>query len=131
MIRFERRLGASWPTDQKLVGFVAFHLTQHPFRVEMRVSALAMLIPGHYLKRLKPISHPYGDVLLAKYRACARGQVLELQRVTNYPVSRRVERHSDSRKIEYSPTEPKAGAGPGLRTRPNDLVRKTISVEAG
>ena len=55
---------------------MAFHLTLHPFRVEMRVSASAMLIPGHYLKRLKPISHPYGDVLLAKYRACARGHVL-------------------------------------------------------
>ena len=87
MIHFERRLGASWSTDQKPVGFVAFHLTLHPFRVQMRVSASAMLIPGHYLKRLKPISHPYGDVLLAKYRACARGHVLELQRVTNHSVS--------------------------------------------
>ena len=89
MIHFERRLGASWSTDQKPVWFGAFHLTLHPFRVEMRVSALAMLVPGHYLKRLKPISHPYGDVLLAKYRACARGHVLEHQRVANHPVSRR------------------------------------------
>ena len=129
MIHFERRLVASWSTDQKPVGFVPFHLTLHPFRVEMRVSALAMLIPGHNLKRLKPISHPYGDVLLAKYRACARGQVLELQRVTNHPVSRK--RQFDSMKIEYSPTEPKAGAGPGLRTWPRDLARKTISAEAG
>ena len=110
---------------------MAFHLTLHPFRVKMRVSALAMLIPGHYLKRPKPISYPYGDVLLAKYRACARGQVLELQRVTNYPVSQRVKRHFDSRKMEYSPTEPKAGAGPGLRTLPKELARKTISAEAG
>ena len=84
MVHFERRLGAGWSTDQKPVGFLAFHLTLHPFRVEMRVSALAMLIPGHNLKRLKPISHPYGDVLLAKYRECARGQVLEHQRVTNH-----------------------------------------------
>ena len=91
MIHFERRLGASWSTDQKPVWFVAFHLTQHPFRVEMRVSALAMLIPGHYLKRLKPISHPYGDVLLAKYRACARGHVLELQRVTTHGQKSRTE----------------------------------------
>ena len=96
---------------------MAFHLTLHPFRVEMRVSALAMLIPGHYLKRLKPISHPYGDVLLAKYRACARGHVLE--------------RHFVSRKIEYSPTEPKAGAGTDLKVDPKDLARKTISAEAG
>ena len=103
----------------------------HPFRVEMRVSASAMLIPGHYLKRLKPISYPYGDVLLAKYRACARGHVLELQRVTNHPVSRRVERHFDIRKIEYSPTEPKAGAGADLRTTAKDLERKTIIAEAG
>ena len=110
---------------------MAFHLTLRPFRVEMRVSASAMLIPGHYLKRLKPISHPYGDVLLAKYRACARGQVLELHRVTNHPVSRRVERHFDIRKIEYSPTEPKAGAGTDLKVDPKDLARKTISAEAG
>ena len=101
---------------------MALHLTLHPLRVEMRVSASAMLIPGHYIKHPKPISCPYGDVLLANYRACARGQVLELQRVTNHPVSRRVERHFDIRKIEYSPTEPKAGAGPGLRTRPKDLA---------
>ena len=127
MIHFERRLGASWSTDQKPVGFVAFHLALHPFRVEMRVSALAMLIPGHYLKRLKPISYPYGDVLLAKYRACARGQVLELQRLTNHPVSR----EATSRKIEYSPTEPKAGAGTDLRATARDLARKTISAEAG
>ena len=46
-----------------------YRLTQHPFRVEMRVSALAMLMPGHYLKRLKPIYYPHGDVLLANYRA--------------------------------------------------------------
>ena len=90
-----------------------------------------MLIPGHYLKSPKPISHPYGDVLLAKYRACARGYVLELQRVTNHPVSQRVKRHSDSRKIEYSPTEPKAGAGAALRSTARDLARKTISAEAG
>ena len=82
MINFERRLGASWSTDQKAVGFD--RLTQHSSRVEMRVCALAMLITGHYLKRLKPISHLYGDVLLAKYRACARGHVLEHQRVTNH-----------------------------------------------
>ena len=131
MIHFERRLGASLSTDQKPVWFVALHLTLHPSRVEMRVSALAMLIPGHYLKRLKPISCPYGDVLLAKYRACARGQVLELHRVTNHPVSRRVERHFDIRKIEYSPTEPKAGAGTALRATARDLARKTISAEAG
>ena len=131
MIHFERRLGASWSTDQKPVVFLAFHLTLHPFRVEMRVSALAMLIPGHYLKRLKPMSHPYGDVLLAKYRACARGHVLELQRLTNHLVSRRVEHHSEPRKIEYSPTEPKAGAGPGLGMSVKDLARKTISAEAG
>ena len=87
MDHFERRLGAGRSTDQKPVFFLALHLTLHPFRVEMRVSASAMLIPGHYLKRPKSISNPYGDVLLAKYRACARGQVLELQRVTNYPVS--------------------------------------------
>ena len=99
-----------------------FHLTLHPFRVKMRVSALAMLIPGHYLKRPKPIYYPYGDVLLTKYRACARGQVLEHQRV---------KRQSGIRKIEYSPPEPKAGAGPGLRTWPKDLARKTISAEAG
>ena len=82
MIHFERRLGASWSTDQKAVGFVALPLTQHPFRVEMRVSALAMLIPGHYLKRLKPIYYPSVDAVLANYRACARGHLLELQRVT-------------------------------------------------
>ena len=84
-----------------------------------------MLITGHYLKRPKPISYPYADVLLAKYRACARGQVLELQRVTNQC------KKSDSRKIEYSPTEPKAGAGPGLGMPVKDLARKTISAEAG
>ena len=131
MIHFERRLGASWSTDQKPVWFVPFYLTLHPFRVEMRVSALAMLIPGHNLKRLKPISHPYGDVLLANYRACARGHVLELQKGGKLPCQPRVKRHFDSRKIEYSPTEPKAGAGPGLRTWPRDLARKTISAEAG
>ena len=42
-----------------------------------------MLIAGHYLKRLKPINYPCGDVLLANYRTCARGHVLELQRVAN------------------------------------------------
>jgi hypothetical protein len=73
MIHFERRLGAGWSTDQKPVVFLAFHLTLHPFRVQMRVSASAMLIPGHYLKRPKPISYPYGDVLLAKYRGLPAG----------------------------------------------------------
>ena len=131
MIHFERQLGAGWSTDQKPVGFLAFHLTLHPFRVQMRVSASAMLIPGHYLKRLKPISHPYGDVLLANYRKCANGAVLELHRVTNYPASRRVERQSDSRKTAHSPTEPKAGAGTDLKVTARDLARKTISAEAG
>ena len=112
MIHFERRLGASWSTDQKPVGFVAFHLTLHPFRVEMRVSALAMLIPGHYLKRLKPISHPYGDVLLAKYRACARGHVLELQRVTNHPVSQGWNATSSLGKSNIAPLNPKRVRGP-------------------
>ena len=115
MIHFERRLGASWSTDQKPVGFVAFHLTQHPFRVEMRVSALAMLIPGHYLKRPKPISYPYGDVLLAKYRACARGQVLEAP-IT--PV-----RLFGNPDIAPLNPEPKAGAGPGQISRLNDLAQ--------
>jgi hypothetical protein len=35
------------------------------------------------------------------------------------------------RKIEYSPTEPKAGAGTDLKVDPKDLARKTISAEAG
>ena len=90
-----------------------FHLTQHPFRVEIRVPALAMLIPGHYSKRLKPISYPYatkGDKSASKVA---------------------VKRQSDIRKIEYSPTEPKAGAGPGLGMSVKDLARKTISAEAG
>ena len=42
-----------------------------------------------------------------------------------------VKRQSDSRKIEYSPTEPKAGAGTDLKADPKDLARKTISAEAG
>jgi len=65
MIHFNRRLGAGWSTDQKRVGFVALPVDPNPFRVEMRVSASAMLIPEHYLKRPKPISFPYGDFLLA------------------------------------------------------------------
>ena len=84
MIHFERQLEASWSTDQKPVGFVSFHLTQHPFRVEMKVSALAMLIPGNYVKHLKHISCPSSDVQLANYRARARGHVLELQRMTKH-----------------------------------------------
>ena len=75
--------GPVGPLIKNRSGSWRYRLTLHSFRVEMRVSALAMLIPGDYLKRLKPISHPYGDVLLAKYRACARGHVLEHQRVAN------------------------------------------------
>ena len=127
MIHFERRLGSSWSTDQKPVGFVAFHLTLHPFRVQMRVSASAMLIPGHYLKRLKPISQPYGDVLLANYRACARGHVLEHQRVAN-DGQKSLERQFVFRKIEYSPTEPKAGVGTDLRLATNRCVNADKSV---
>ena len=115
MIHFERRLGASWSTDQKPVGFVPFHLTLHPFRVEMRVSALAMLIPGHYLKRLKPISHPYGDVLLAKYRACARGHVLELQRVANDGQKSRWNASLSFGKSNIAPLNPKRVRGPTSR----------------
>ena len=85
MVHFERRLGASWSTDQKAVGFVA--LPVDPTSVQSGDASLR-IGHGHILKRLKPISHPYGDVLLAKYRAYARGHVLELQRVANYPVSR-------------------------------------------
>ena len=87
-------------------------LTLHPFRVEMRVSASAMLIPGHYLKRLTPISHPYGDVLLAKYRACARGHVLELQRVANYPVSQGWNASLTLGKSNIAPLNPKWVRGP-------------------
>ena len=115
MIHFERRLGASWPTDQKAVGFVAFHLNQHPFRVEMRVSALAMLIPGHYLKRLKPISCSCGDVLLAKYRTCARGHVLELQRVTNHRQKSRWNAIPTLGKSNIAPLNPKRVRGPASR----------------
>ena len=112
MIHFERRLGASWSTDQKPVGFVPFHLTLHPFRVEMRVSASAMLIPGHYLKRPKPIYNPYGDVLLAKYRACARGQVLEHQRVTNQRQKSRGNASLTLGKSNIAPLNPKRVRGP-------------------
>ena len=115
MIHFERRLGASWSTDQKPVGFLAFHLTLHPFRVEIRVSALAMLIPGHYLKRPKPISYPYGDVLLAKYRACARGQVLEHQRVTHHGQKSRGNATLTLGKSNKAPLNPKRVRGPASR----------------
>ena len=112
MIHFERRFGASWSTDQKAVSFVTFHLTLDPFRVEMRVSALAMLIPGHYLKRLKPISYPYGDVLLAKYRACAGGHVLELKRVTNHRQKSRWNGSPTLGKSNIAPLNPTRVRGP-------------------
>ena len=66
MIHFERRLGVSWSTDKNRWGSWCYRLTQHPFTVEMRVAALAMLIPGLYLKRLNRVSYPFGDVMLAK-----------------------------------------------------------------
>ena len=87
MIHFERRLGASWSTDQKAVGFVVLPVEPTPVQ-----SADASLRIGHVatwtlFKASEAQSFPCGDVLLAKYRACARGHVLELQRVANYPVS--------------------------------------------
>jgi len=81
----------------------------------MQVPALAILIPEHYLKRLKHISFPFGDVLLANYHGFALGHVLELQRVTSRPVSQSWNASPTLRKLLHSPTEPKAGAGPRLK----------------
>jgi len=128
-------LGASWSTDQKPVWFVAFQTPVQSgdasLRIELELELTisrwlwergekggaslqkqAMLIPGHYLKCLKPISHPYGDVLLAKYRACARGHVLEHQRVTNQRQKSRWNASPTLGKSNIAPLNPKWVRGP-------------------
>ena len=112
MIHFKRRLGASWSTDQKPVGFVALPADPSPVQSGDASLRTGQLIPGHYLKRPKPISYPYGDVLLAKYRACARGHVLELQRVTNQRQKSRGNASPTLGKSNIAPLNPKRVRGP-------------------